>query len=98
MQIIVIALLALFVLPNTTVTQPDNWKVVREKTQARLRQIAESTRGCIGLSVIDLTSGERFDLNENLLFPQASAIKIPIMWKSLNRLTKENSNCRISGG
>ncbi|HXF06660.1 MAG TPA: serine hydrolase [Blastocatellia bacterium] len=59
--------------------QPENVKIIREKTEARLREIAASTRGAVGLTVVDLTSGERFGINENLLFPQGSAIKIPIL-------------------
>jgi beta-lactamase class A len=59
--------------------QQENWKLVREKTETRLRQIGDGTRGAMGLSVLDLTSGERFSINENLVFPQGSAIKIPIL-------------------
>jgi beta-lactamase class A len=33
----------------------------------------------MGLVALDLTSGERFAINENLVFPQASAIKIAIL-------------------
>ncbi len=54
-------------------------KIIREKTQTRLHEIASRSRGALGLSVLDLTSGERFDVNENLVFPQASAIKIAIL-------------------
>ncbi len=67
----------LFALP--LLAQPENWKVVHEKTEAKLREIAGSVRGVMGVSVFDLTSGERFAINENLLFPQGSAIKIPIL-------------------
>ncbi|MEK6572663.1 MAG: serine hydrolase [Bacteroidota bacterium] len=60
-------------------TQQDNWRLVREKTEARLREIVGHTRGAMGLAVLDLTSGERFSINENFVFPQGSAIKIPIL-------------------
>ncbi len=59
--------------------QQENWNVVREKTESRLREIASGTRGAVGLVAVDLTGGERFAINENLVFPQASAIKIPIL-------------------
>jgi beta-lactamase class A len=67
----------LFALP--LFAQPENWKVVRDKTEAKLREITGSVRGTMGVSVLDLTSGERFAINENLLFPQGSAIKIPVL-------------------
>jgi beta-lactamase class A len=66
-------------LPVSIFAQQENWKLVRDKTEARLRQIVDGTRGAMGLSVLDLTSGERFSINENLVFPQGSAIKIPIL-------------------
>ncbi len=59
--------------------QPENLRIVREKTEARLREIAASARGAMGIVAVDLTGGERFALNENLVFPQGSAIKIPIL-------------------
>ena len=54
-------------------------KIIHEKTDARLKEIAARSRGALGLLALDLTSGERFALNENLTFPQASAIKIAIL-------------------
>ena len=57
----------------------DNLKLFHQKTDARLREIAGRTRGVLGLSVIDLINHEQFDINEHNLFPQASAIKIPIL-------------------
>ncbi|HET9531383.1 MAG TPA: serine hydrolase, partial [Blastocatellia bacterium] len=59
--------------------QQDNWKIVRSKTDARLREIIAATRGAMGVVALDLASGERFSINEDLVFPQGSAIKIPVM-------------------
>jgi beta-lactamase class A len=67
----------LFALP--LLAQPENWKVVHDKTEAKLREIAGNVRGAMGISALDLTSGERFAINENMLFPQGSAIKIPVL-------------------
>src|SRR5271154_6895366 len=53
--------------------------LMRAKTEARLRQIAGRTRGVMGYSVVDLVGGARFGLNEDDVFPQASAIKIPVL-------------------
>jgi len=49
------------------------------KFRDRLAEIARATNGVVGVSVIDLASGERFGVNDTLVFPQGSAIKIPIL-------------------
>jgi len=66
-------------LPTVALAQPDNWELVRKKTEAKLAEIAAGTRGIVGLAAVDLTSGERLGTNENLVFPQGSAIKVPIL-------------------
>jgi beta-lactamase class A len=58
--------------------QPENLKIVREKTEAQLQEVIRGVRGAIGFTAFDLVRGEKFSANENLIFPQASAIKIPI--------------------
>jgi beta-lactamase class A len=47
--------------------------------RAALGGIAARTPGIVGIAVADLTSGERFTVNEAFAFPQGSAIKIPIL-------------------
>src|SRR5688572_3710923 len=73
------ACLSLLLTASVCAAQPENWKLVRDKTEARLREIVNTTRGAMGLAVVDLTSGEKFSINETMVFPQGSAIKIPIM-------------------
>lgn len=72
-------LLAMVMTVQPVVAQEENWAVVRAKTEAQLQAIVSGVRGAMGLTVIDLTSGQRFDINGNFLFPQGSAIKIPIL-------------------
>jgi beta-lactamase class A len=59
--------------------QGGNLILLREKIEARLREIAERTRGVLGLSVVDLTNGAHFGFNQDNIFPQASAIKIAVL-------------------
>jgi beta-lactamase class A len=54
-------------------------KIIHDKTEARLKEIASRTRGALGFIALDLTSGERFALNEDVSYQQASAIKIAIL-------------------
>ena len=49
------------------------------KLQGDLQRLAAAAPGVAGISVVDLSSGQRFGVNEGLVFPQGSAIKIPIL-------------------
>ena len=59
--------------------QASNLILLHEKTEAHLRELVSHTRGVLGLSVVDLVSGARFGFNQDNVFPQASAIKIPVL-------------------
>jgi len=60
-------------------SQPPAIKVLHTKTEKRLSEIIASSPAVTGLMAVDLTSGETFAFNENQVFPQASAIKVPIL-------------------
>lgn len=68
--------------------QPENWEVVHEKTEAKLWEIAGNVSGVMGIAALDLTSGERFGVNENMVFPQGSAIKIPVLMEVYKQATE----------
>lgn len=53
--------------------------------QGSLTRLANSTSAIVGIHCIDLTSGESFGVNNQALFPQCSAIKIPILLELLRR-------------
>ena len=57
----------------------DNQKLINQKTETRLSEISGRTQGALGFFALDLTSREQFGFNEHNIFPQASAIKIPIL-------------------
>lgn len=78
-----VALLAALI-SSETLAQQEHRAILREKTITALQGIVTRTQAVIGMSALDLTSGESFGVNENLVFPQGSAIKIPILmevWK-----------------
>jgi beta-lactamase class A len=56
-----------------------------EKFQRDLQQAAAAAPGVVGVAVIDVTSGQRFGVNDTLVFPQGSAIKIPILIELFHR-------------
>jgi beta-lactamase class A len=67
------------IVPLGVTAQSEPWQQVREKTEAQLRAIAAGSPGVLGLAAVDLTNGERFAINENVVFPQGSAIKVAIL-------------------
>ena len=73
----------LFVLLNLMMpslwAQKENWEVISRKTRDRIVEVGDSTRGVAGVVVFDLTSGERFAFQDDFVFPQGSAIKIPVL-------------------
>ena len=54
-------------------------ELLRQKTEDQLKDILEKSPALTGLTAIDLTIGERISWNPDVQFPQASAIKIPIL-------------------
>lgn len=73
------AFVLLFFWIQPLMSQPPAVKLLHEKTEKRLSEIITSAPAITGLMVLDLTSGESFTFNEDQIFPQASAIKIPII-------------------
>ncbi|MBI4540888.1 MAG: serine hydrolase [Gemmatimonadetes bacterium] len=65
--------------PSQAGAQDAHRAVLARKFQARIEAIAGDAQGVLGVQILDLTDGARFGVNENLVFPQGSAIKIPIL-------------------
>ena len=55
------------------------------KFQRTLDHLAETAAGVVGVSVVDLGSGRRWDVNGTTVFPQGSAIKIPLLIELFRR-------------
>ncbi len=49
------------------------------KLRAQIEKIAEELNGVMGVAIRDLSTGEEILINENLVFPTGSSIKIPIL-------------------
>jgi beta-lactamase class A len=59
--------------------QDSSLALLRAKTMQNLEQVVSSADGVVGLAAIDLRSGDILAIHERFVFPQASAIKIPIL-------------------
>jgi beta-lactamase class A len=65
--------------------QEGHLEILRGKLQAELEEIVAAYEGVAGLHVVDLTSQDRFAVNDDLIFPQASSIKVPILLELFRR-------------
>jgi beta-lactamase class A len=85
-----LALLLLFSASTSVVSaQAEHLSIIREKLQADFEGIVDTYEGVAGIHVLDLTTGDRFSVQDDLLFPQASAIKIPILIELFRRAESE---------
>src|ERR671914_31756 len=60
-------------------------KQLADKLQSDLQRVANAAIGVVGVAVVDITTGQRFGVNEEWVFPQGSAIKIPILIELFRR-------------
>jgi beta-lactamase class A len=60
-------------------------RMLAQQLQRQLDSVATAGPGVVGIAVEDLTSGERFTVNDSLAFPQASAIKVAILIELLRQ-------------
>ncbi|MGY8778598.1 MAG: serine hydrolase [Longimicrobiales bacterium] len=90
---VVSTLLALLLLLSASASvvsaQAEHLSIIREKLQADFEGIVDTYEGVAGIHVLDLTTGDRFSVQDDLLFPQASAIKIPILIELFRRAESE---------
>ncbi|MEZ5757255.1 MAG: serine hydrolase [Emcibacteraceae bacterium] len=67
------------VIVSNAMAQDEHQKILANKFQEKLDQIARDLPGVMGISVIDLNNKQKFGVNEKLTFPQGSAIKVPLL-------------------
>jgi beta-lactamase class A len=71
-------------------TQEPHRKQLAEKLQRDLKRLADAAPGVVGVAVVDIATGQRFGVNDALVFPQGSAIKIPILIELFRRADRED--------
>ena len=69
--------------------QDEHRQTLRDKFQNGLEEIVGAYEGVAGIHIIDLTDGSRFAVSDELVFPQASAIKVPILLELFRRAEAE---------
>lgn len=82
-------LLVLAVLPflfvHDTFAQETTADVLQARFEADVHEIAGSLDGVVGVTIIDLATDRSFGVNGDLVFTQASAIKVPILVELLKQ-------------
>src|SRR5215468_2995003 len=76
---IILSLLSLALLVLAGAAQDDNRVILRRKLGDEIEKIANSFDGVMGVAIKDLTTGEEILINDQLIFPTGSSIKIPIL-------------------
>lgn len=79
-----VGLLAVLAVPALHAQEPHR-AILKEKLEVELTRIAQEFDGVFGAQVIDLTDGATMGVNAELVFPQGSAIKIPILLELFRR-------------
>jgi beta-lactamase class A len=59
--------------------QEPHRSILKDKLRAELEALADEFDGVLGAAIVDLTDSSRVGVNDDLVFPQGSAIKIPIL-------------------
>ncbi len=73
------------IVPGVAAAQATLGDQLAGKFQRTLDQLAASARGVVGISVVDVTSGRRWDVNGPTVFPQGSAIKVSLLLELFRR-------------
>ena len=81
--------LAALMLCSPVQSQEAHREIIRDRFQLDLASVVDHYEGVAGLHIVDLTSGDRWAIRDKLHFPQASAIKIPILLELFRRAESE---------
>lgn len=65
--------------------QAPHIEILGERLRTALSEAARSAPGVLGAQVIDIRTGKRFGVNDTLVFPQGSAIKVAILVELFRR-------------
>jgi beta-lactamase class A len=81
----IIFALAFCVLPVAAAAADAKAAVLERKFEAGLRAVADGLDGVMGYRIRDIKTGKTYALNEDEVFPQASSIKIAVLFEAFKR-------------
>jgi len=65
--------------PKPPQTSPEKQQVLWEKLAATINEVDRNLDGVLGVAIVDLTTGQKYLLHDDEVFPQASSIKIAVL-------------------
>jgi beta-lactamase class A len=71
---------------SVVAAEPDARDVLRQKFESEVSGIAARVDGVVGVTIVDLESGGRVEVNGDVVFAQASAIKLPLLVELLRQV------------
>ena len=66
-------------LPTQQPASSEKQQLLWQKVESSIREVDHNLDGVLGVAIEDLTTGQKFFLHEDELFPQASSIKIAVL-------------------
>lgn len=76
-----IAFVSALMLPGAAFEQTSPKDILRQNFERALQAIIEDVDGVVGVTIRNLSSGETFSVNGDMVFTQASAIKLPLLFE-----------------
>jgi beta-lactamase class A len=76
---LILTLVVALVLASNAAAQDAHRAILAGKFQKQLDAIADSTPGVLGIQVVDIDGKQSFGVNQDLVFPQGSAIKVALL-------------------
>lgn len=69
----------LLLIATSGMAQDAHREILADKFQEGIERIADELPGVLGVAVVDIDGGRTFGVNEGLVFPQGSAIKVALL-------------------
>ena len=76
---IVYVVFCLLAIDSAIQAQDHNRAILQRKLTAEIEKVANAHDGVMGVAIKDLTTGEEILINDQLVFPTGSSIKIPVL-------------------
>lgn len=80
-----LALVSVIAWSSSGFAQEAHRDILRDKFRSDLEAVVLAYEGVAALHIVDLASGDRWAIRDELVFPQASAIKVPVLLELFRR-------------
>ncbi len=77
--VVILVLLAAACAQTSQTTAAEKQQLLWQKLESNINDVDHNLDGVLGVAILDLTSGQKFLLHADQIFPQASSIKIAVL-------------------